>query len=206
MDLKYHPDFWEFYTLNREEIDYILNFHIMKFVKIVEPCEMFQHLILKLAESELLEQYDLSKGCYLKTYFVHKVQGYALHYIRTISRRPKFFPIDMYITMRENNSDGEERNNNKTLKNHIDYTTRPNFNETIDDTLISDETMKYLRNQLNDITYFIACLYLLDCYSMKEIQDTAKVSYNTILRKITKIKQIVYKFSKSKDNEYATCK
>lgn len=191
MDLKYYPDFWIFYKENQKEINQILNYYAYKYIRIIEPTEMFQELILRLAKSNVLKKYDSKKGTLLKTYFYSRVRGYAGHYAQEILKRPKIIPIESYIFYSEEEEKIDRHYDKSFFKNHVDFKAIQPFNESIDNTLYSMEIMDILKNKLNNTNYFIACLYFLDCYTCREITDTLnKYAYNTVLRKINEIKEI----------------
>lgn len=194
MKLLYRPDFWSFYNDNRTEIDYIINYFSHRYYGLVDADDMFQEILLRLANSDLLIKYDSKKGS-LNTYFTHKVRGYSSHYAKEISKRPYFIPIEYYIASCEKDIETDKYNR---IKNHIDYKTRPTFNETINNSLYSEEIMDILKERLDKTHYLIACLYLLDCYTCKEIcQYIDKFSYNTIVKKINDIKSLIDKIINS---------
>ena len=190
MDFQFDPDFWVFYKINKDEIDKILQYFSYKYIKIIEPMEMFQEVLLRIAQSDFIEKYDPEIGSLLKTYFVHKARGYASHYAVEVQRKPKTIPIEMYFLKKEEVH--EQLDNRDIIRNHIDFQQRATFDKSIDHSIYSMEVMKQLREELDGTNYFIACLYFLDCYSCREIKDIMKkYAYNTILKKITDIKKTI---------------
>jgi hypothetical protein len=192
MDLLYKSDFWLFYNVNYKEINKIINYYSNKYKDIVDLNEMSQEIILRLACSDVLIKYNPNLKVSLKTYFTNRVKGYASHIVKETFRKPESITMEVYNIFCEKENDYHKYN--YTIKDHIDFKQNPSFNETINDTLYSEEIMQILEERLDKTHYLIACLYLLDCYTCMEIyQLIKKISYNTIVRKISEIKSMIEK-------------
>jgi len=203
MDLLYRSDFWLFYNDNRTEIERIIDYHANRYRETVNINDMRQEIILRLASSDALIKYDPAKAT-LKTYIVHKIRGHASHFSEENSRNPPTIPIESYDKSHEKESN-KESHKKDPVKHHVNYIERPSPYDTIENTLLSEEIMEILEGHLDKTHYLIACLYLLDCYTCKEIyQHINKFSYNTILIKINSIKSLVKKIIKS--NHYISVK
>jgi len=180
MDFKYSPCFQIFFKENKKDINNLIYHLAMKYQDIVEIEDTYQEIILGLAQSNFLERYDY-KGASLKTYFYYQIRGYANHFIKRILKKPKFIPIDTQLV----DYNDEEQHN-------VDYPTAQSSDETIEKDIYSEEIMAILQEKLDETDYTIACLYFLDCYTCKEIRRIIKgCSYNTILRRMNKIKRII---------------
>lgn len=189
MDFKYYSNFWLFYKANQEEIDKLLQYFSHKYIQIIEPMEMFQEVLLRIAQSDFLKKYDPDRGSLLKTYFVHKARGYASHYAVEVQRKPRTIPIEMYFLKKEEVNN--QLDSGDIVQSHIDFQQHPTFDKSIDYSIYSMEVMEQLQKKLNSTNYFIACLYFMDCYTCVEIYDILdKYAYNTVLKKIGDIKKI----------------
>lgn len=189
--LNYYPDFWAFYNENYKDVNTILYSIANKYQKIVEPDEMYNEIIVRLVESDFISRFNPTNlKASLQTFFYKNAWGYAMHFIYEICHQPKNINIDNYLqTTTEEKEAWNIRHNNNEYNPHIDFRTRPTFNETIDISLYSEEVMSILEKRLNETDYFIACLYFLDCFTCKEIFIlTNKYTYNVILKKIYEIK------------------
>jgi len=82
----YYPDFNKFYEKNRTEIDKYIWSTAWKYQHILEAEDMFQEIVLRLARSTFLRDWNEKKAA-LNTYFTNRVRGYALHIITKILRQ-----------------------------------------------------------------------------------------------------------------------
>lgn len=78
--MKYYPNFNMFYEKNRTEIDKYIWSTVWKYQHILEPEDMFQEVVYRLAKSSFLKDWNEKKAA-LNTYFTGRVRGYTLHII-----------------------------------------------------------------------------------------------------------------------------
>jgi len=84
-----YKDFWEFYTANQKKATSIIEINTWKYSKAVGLRDLRQEILLRIARSDFMEQWDPSKSSLL-TYFANKVRGYAAHIFDAMTYKPVY--------------------------------------------------------------------------------------------------------------------
>lgn len=177
--LEFHPDFWEFYRINRDSIDYIIGVAITKasakypryIPSRLEPEEIKNDVLRLLFLNNFMESWDASKSK-LNTYLTNKARWYVKRVIQRVIDNDKSLTshVGNRIVIEGLNDTGEDGAMELAAEG-----------STEDDTLVNDckevlsDHIEVLSKHLNERTREIVKL-TIEGYEQGEIADMYEVS------------------------------
>jgi len=110
--LKYEK-FFQFYTAYQKDIDSFIWKVSRRHQEIYDPWDMKTEILIKLMDSNIINDYNTELKCSFKTYVFTRIEGYASH-ILTKSRKEHFLPMEKEKKQKTEEKTEEQKTEEKT--------------------------------------------------------------------------------------------
>jgi len=187
--LKYEK-FFQFYTAYQKDIDSFIWKVSRRHQEIYDPWDMKTEIIIKLMNSDIINDYNAELKCSFKTYVFQRIEGYASH-ILTKSRKDCFLPIEKKKTEEETKEETKEEKRASKIAmpemRHLsidenlkeEFLIPYNIPEDPDAIITLNELKAYAKEKLSEKEYKVLVMFLED-NTAQEIAFMNKVTPQAI--------------------------